>query len=212
MTSCTSPSSESSRRYDGSANSASRISSVFSSSSTVSSSGTKPIRAVPPTRSTSPASRASTTAAKHVVGVPGHRDDVALHRPRAEGVQRPPDRGEGLGGDPGLLVEGKRVGRQRAAAGELLAEHLRPGLAVEVGVRRLAAALAGGQTVDQLRRSPRGASSACSRTSRVASVSPVAATVRTSRSSSPPATRGPWSWSTERCSRVRSSSSSVSSR
>ena len=82
MTSCTSPRSATSRRYAGSPSSVvEQRRRPSRSSSTVSSSGTKPIRATPPAQVDQPGLAGQHHRGEHVVGAPGHRDDVALARP-----------------------------------------------------------------------------------------------------------------------------------
>ena len=105
---------------------------------------------MPAARSTRPSLAGEHDRGQHVVGVTGHRDDVALDRARPEGVQGPDDRVERLRGHRALLVEGQRLRRQRPPAGELGDQHLGPGLAVQLGVRPVEATGAVRQPVEQL--------------------------------------------------------------
>ena len=82
-----------------------------------------------------------------VVGVVGHRDDVALDHTRPQRVEPPADRAERLSRDRALLVERQRAASQRPTAGQLLAEHLGPRVRRELGVRR-------GQLADAIEQLP----------------------------------------------------------
>ena len=149
----------------------------------VSSSGTKPIRATPACEVDQAGLAGQHDRGEHVVGAPGHRDDVGLDDLGAEPVRAP----RGWWRTSSKVRAPRRVERRRGAARAGGARRSSRGeqraalVAGEVGVAPGPLA----EPVEQLRRAAWWWASACSRTSIVARCSPNAASVRIARSSRP---------------------------